>query len=168
MDACALIAIIKDEAGAQRLDGLMDMITRGEAQLVESVQILAEVFKKSDATRLDVRALQDMKLTNIRALLESRDVQLLDVTPPIVRKATEFRQLMNMKLPDAVHLATAVLNKCDWMVTFDGKFPEVDGMRVFRRERLVDTSFSLPWDLPVQEALPLVPSNVVQLRTSGS
>jgi predicted nucleic acid-binding protein len=185
IDACGLIAIIKDEPGAERLDGLLDMIDRGDVQLVESVQILGEVFKKSTAEDPATRDRQDKKLANIRALLESRDVELLDVTLPIIRRATDFRRLMPMKLPDAVHLATAQLNKCDWMVTFDRQFPEVDGMRIFRREHLVDKSFNIPWDLPGQDALPLetasdntapdnpasdntVPDNVVALRPSAS
>jgi predicted nucleic acid-binding protein len=171
IDACGLIAIIRDEPGAERLDGLMDMIVRGDAQLVESVQILGEVFKKSEADDPDTRRDQDHKLKNIRMLLESRDVELLDVTLPIVRRATEFRRLMNLKLPDAVHLATAVLNRCDWLITFDDEFPEVEGMRIFRLPHMHDTSFSLPWDVPVQEALPLVPTvpdNVVPLRQSAS
>ena len=168
IDACALIAIIKNEPGAERLDGLMEMIARGDAQLVESVQILGEVYKKSDAEDPATRRHQDEKLKNIRILLESRDVELLDVTLPIVRKATEFRQLHRMKLPDAVHLATAVLNKCDWLVTLDGQFPEVDGIRTFRLEQLCDTSVGLPWDIAIQEALPILPDNVVPLRSSGS
>jgi predicted nucleic acid-binding protein len=175
IDACGLIAIIKDEPGAERLDGLLNMIDRHEVQLVESVQILAEVYRKSTAEDPATRDRQDTKLANIRALLESRDVELLDVTLPIIRKATEYRRLMPMKLPDAVYLATAQLNKCDWMVTFDGIFPEVDGMKIFRREHLVEKSFDIPWDLPGQDALPLepatgdeLPDNVVPLRQAES
>jgi predicted nucleic acid-binding protein len=168
IDACALIAIIKDETGAERLDGLMDMITRGDAQLVESVNIMGEVYKKSDADDPATRRLQDEKLKNIRARLESRDVELLDVTLPIVRKATEFRQTYGLKLPDATHLATALLNKCDWLVTFDVQFPDLDGMRTFRMKHLIDTSVGLPWETEIQDALPIVPDNVVPLRPAAS
>jgi predicted nucleic acid-binding protein len=168
LDACALIAIINDEAGAERLDALLDMITRGDAQLIESVQILGEVYRKSDAEDPNIRRDQDEKLANIRARLESRDVQLLDVTPHIIRMATEFRQRYGLKLPDAVHLATALLNKCDWLVTFDGKFPDLDGMRTFRMKHLIDSSVGLPWETEIQEALPILPDNVVPLRPSGS
>jgi predicted nucleic acid-binding protein len=146
----------------------MEMIARGEAQLVESVQILGEVYRKSDAEDPATRDHQDEKLRNIRVLVGSHDVELLDVTLPVVRKATEFRQFHHLRLPDAVHLATAVLNKCDWLVTLDGQFPEVDGIRTFGLEHLCDTSVSLPWDIAIQEALPILPGNVVPLRQSGS
>jgi|GEM_PF-1082328 predicted nucleic acid-binding protein len=168
MDACAFIAIIKDEPDSRRLDGLLDMLDRGDAQLVESVQILGEVYKKSTATHLARRLLEDGKLDNIRARLLSRDVELLDVTLPITRRATEYRQTYRLKLPDAVHLATAVLNKCDWFVTFDGKFPDIEGMRTFRLEHLQDRSFSLPWEAPVQGELFPLTSNVVPMRPPGS
>lgn len=170
IDACAFIAIIRGEDRGQRLLSLMDMIDKKDAQLVESVQILAEVYKKSSATRLDQRALEDQKLDSIRARLVSRDVELFDVTLPIAMRATEYRQAYGMKLADAVHLATAVLNRCDWFVTFDGGFPDIQGLRTFRLKHMQDRSVSLPWEAPVQGELfdltdePAVPDNVIPIR----
>ena len=43
MDSSALLAVIKDEPGADRLDGLLEMIGRGDAELVESVIVLGAV-----------------------------------------------------------------------------------------------------------------------------
>lgn len=180
IDACVLIAIIRGEDRAHRLLSLMEMIDKKGAQLVESVQILAEVYKKSTATRLDQRALEDHKLDDIRARLVSRDVELLDVTLPISMRATEYRQVYGMKLPDAVHLATAVLNRCDWFVTFDGKFPDIQGLKTFRLGHMQNRSVSLPWEGPVQgelfdltdvqPAVPdnSVPDNVIPIRPPGS
>lgn len=162
MDSSALLAVIRDEPGADRLDGLLEMIGRGDAELVESVIVLGEVFKQSDAADETKRQRHNEKLVNIRRLLESRVVLLLDVTPPIVKKATEFRQNKKpKKLPDAIHLATAVLNRCDWLVTFDDDFPDVDGLRTFRWVQLRDPQVSLPWAIAVQESLFPEPSNVV-------
>lgn len=39
------------------------------------------------------------------------------------RSVPEYRLAHGMKVPDAVHLATAVLNRCDWLVTLDDDFP---------------------------------------------
>ena len=108
------------------------------------------------------RRRSDERLGNIRRLLESREVLLIDVTPPIVRKATEFRQNKKPKrLPDAIHLATAVLNRCDWLVTFDDDFPDVDGLLTFRWAQLLDPQVSLPWAIAVQGSLFPVPGNLV-------
>ncbi len=168
LDSSALIAWIRGEPAAQRIAGLIEMIDREEALLVESVIVLAEVYKRSTAPDEAERIRQDGTLDRIRAKLESRDVMLLDVTPPVARKVTELRRAHKLKLPDATHLATALLNKCDWLVTLDSDFPQLDGLRVFRME-LLDASASLPWDVPVQAELFDVPGNVISLpvRTPG-
>lgn len=152
LDSSALIAWINGEPAAGRIAGLIDMIDRGDAQLVESVLVLAEVYKRSTASDKAERHRQNAKLSLIRARLESRDVALLDVTAPVARKATEYRVNHNLKVADATHLATAVLNRCDWLVTLDRDFPQLDGLRIFRME-LLDPTAELPWDLSVQESL---------------
>lgn len=166
MDSCALLAIIKNEPGAERLDGLMAMIAQGKAQLVESVLVLGEVFKRSEAKDEAERDRQDQMLEEIRKRLKSREVLLLDVTPPVTEKATEFRRDQGLKLADAVHLATAVLNSCDWFVTFDKDFRKVDDLRIFRIDRLRDGLVPLPWDLPGQDPLFDPQSNVVPIRSA--
>jgi len=166
MDASALIALIKGEPGAERLDGLLGMIDRNEAVLVESVLVLGEVYKHSDADDEGERRRHDYKLASIRRLLESRAVVLLDVTPPIVKKATEYRlNKAPRKLPDAIHLATAVLNRCDWLVTFDDDFPEEKGIRTFRWSHLRDPNSKLPWAVAAQDPL-FRPSNVELLSST--
>lgn len=166
MDSCALLAIIKNEQGAERLDGLMATIAQGGAQLVESVLVLGEVFKHSDAEDEAERYSQDQRLDEIRRLLKSRDVLLLDVTPPIAEKATDFRRDHGLKLADAVHLATAVMNRCNWFVTFDKDFRKVNDLRIFRIDRLRDSRVPLPWDLPGQDPLFDARANVLPIRPS--
>lgn len=163
LDSCALLALIKNEAGAERLDSLMAMIGQGQAQLVESVLVLGEVYKRSDTGDPAERERQDQKLEEIRRLLKSREVLLLDATAPVGEKATELRLKYNLKLADAVHLATAVLNRCNWFVTFDKDFAGVTDVRVFRIDRLHGSSDALPWDRATQDPLPLAHSNVLPI-----
>ncbi|UFU03847.1 PIN domain-containing protein [Ruania suaedae] len=168
LDSSALIAVIKDEPNADHVEGLLGMLDRGEVQLVESVVALAEVYKPSDHKDSAVRDRHDTKLQQIRLLLESRTVLLLDVTQPIVRKATEYRRDYRMKLPDAVHLATAALNDCDWLVTFDRDFPErLGGLKVVRLDHAEEPR-DLPWRCQVEESLFDYPTgeNVIQLHGS--
>lgn len=168
LDSCALLAVIKNEPGSERLDGLMDMIVRDKAQLLESVLVLGEVYKRSTAGAEVDRSREDAKLGEIRKLLTSQKVTLLDVTPPVVQKATELRQAHSLKLPDAVHLATAILNRCDWFVTFDRDFQRVTGPTVFRLDRVPERATQLPWELPVQPELSYdAPPNVVRLRAAS-
>lgn len=160
VDSSALIAWIKGDPVSARIAGLLEMIDRGDAQLVASVVTLAEVYRRSTAEDIAQRLCQDQKMDALRANLESPDVMLVDVTAPVARRATEYRLTYKMRLPDAVHLATAVLNSCDWFVTLDSDFPDqVDGLRVFRAE-LLDDHAQLPWKIPVQEALFTASDNV--------
>lgn len=152
MDSSALLALIKGDPGAKRIVPLMEMIDRGEVQLVASVLTLAEVYKESSAKDEGERDRQNTKLRGIRTKLESREVLLLDVTTPIARRATEYRRAHRMQVPDAVHLATAVLNDCDWLVTLDDDFPQLDAIRVFRTE-LLDEAAQVPWEVHVQPDL---------------
>lgn len=157
LDSCALLAVINNEPGSERLDGLMELIDQDKAELVESVLVLGEVYKHSDAKDEDERARQSHKLEEIRKLLKSRQVILLDVTSPIVERATEYRQSLGLKLADAVHLATAVLNCCDWIVTLDKDFrnaAELNGLKTYRVDQLRDGSTQLPWDVAIQDQLP--------------
>ena len=77
---------------------MMDMIVRDKAQLLESVLVLGEVYKRSTAGAEVDRSREDAKLGEIRKLLTSQKVTLLDVTPPVVQKATELRQAHSLNL----------------------------------------------------------------------
>lgn len=141
------------------------MLDRKEVQLVESVVIFAEVYKQSENKNPAVRDVHDEKLKDIRLLLESQEVHLLDVTRPVIRQATEYRRDYRMKVPDAVHLATAVLNRCDWLVTYDGDFPaHFDGLKVVRLDHVSETR-ELLWRHHVEERLFELPArdNVIQM-----
>ena len=47
------------------------------------------------------------------------ELVLLEITPDVVEKATELRANLNLKAPDAIHLATAILTKATAFLTGD-------------------------------------------------
>jgi predicted nucleic acid-binding protein len=53
------------------------------------------------------------------ALFNGPEVQLLDITPDVLEKATELRAHLNLKTPDAIHLASAILAKVSAFLTGD-------------------------------------------------
>ncbi|MDO5066443.1 MAG: PIN domain-containing protein [Propionibacteriaceae bacterium] len=166
LDSSVLIAWIKGEPLAERLRPLFTLIDQGEIQLIESVIVLAEVFKRSTASIEEERSTQDAKLELILNKLQSPEVFLADVTPAIARKVADLRAEHGLKLPDATHLATAVLNKCDWFVTLDADFPELDKPQVLCLTPS-NSSTPLPWEDSSEEALiprEGFPTNVSFLR----
>ena len=52
-------------------------------------------------------------------LFHGPEMQLLDITADIVEKATELRANLNLKTPDAIHLASAILVKAAAFLTGD-------------------------------------------------
>lgn len=51
--------------------------------------------------------------------LNSPEVELLDVTEAVLEKATEIRAHLNLKTPDAIHLASAILAGVSAFLTGD-------------------------------------------------
>jgi predicted nucleic acid-binding protein len=50
---------------------------------------------------------------------ESAEVVLLELTAQVVEKATELRAALNLKTPDALHLASAILSGASSFLTGD-------------------------------------------------
>jgi predicted nucleic acid-binding protein len=53
------------------------------------------------------------------ALFNGPEILLLDITPDVLEKATELRAHLNLKTPDAIHLASAILAKASAFLTGD-------------------------------------------------
>ena len=119
LDASALIGVIKGEPEFECLKSLLAAVDRGEVVLVESTAILAEVQPGHTRDSEQHRRARE----SVRALLESPTTQLVDVSTAVARKAGSLRVRHGMKTWDAVHLATAILERVDVLVVRDGKFP---------------------------------------------
>lgn len=61
-------------------------------------------------------------------LLFSRGVFVRPIDRAILDVATQIRASYNLKTPDAIHTATALLNKCNMFVTNDPIFKRVQGL----------------------------------------
>jgi predicted nucleic acid-binding protein len=119
LDASSLLGVIVDAPEFRCLGSLLAAVERGEVQLVESTAILAEVLvEHSKDTPRHARARE-----TLRALLESPETQLVDVSTAVARKAGELKVRLGLKTWDAVHLATAILAGVDVLVVRDHKFP---------------------------------------------
>lgn len=120
LDASSLLGVIVDDAEFRCLGSLLAAVDRGEVQLVESTAILTEVL----VTHPKDTPKHALARETMRALLESPETQLVDVSTVVARKAGELRVRHGLKTWDAVHLATAILAGVDVLVVRDHKFPE--------------------------------------------
>jgi predicted nucleic acid-binding protein len=53
------------------------------------------------------------------AFFSSMEVDVLELTPAVVEKATDVRTVLNVKTPDALHLASAILAGANSFLTGD-------------------------------------------------
>ena len=89
------------------------------------------------------------------------------ITPSILNAdlANLAGEIARIPSADAVHLATAVLNRCDWFVTLDKDYQKVNDLRIFSIDHLRDGPAALPWDLPGQDPLFDPQSNVMPISS---
>jgi len=112
--------------------------------LVENVPVLSQVVANrvtqegvfivtSDLTRLEcrvkpIRTGNSGLLDDYDEFFENAVGEVVAVSSAVIDKATLVRATYNVKVPDAIHLATAVLSGCDEFLTNDGhlaKFPNI-------------------------------------------
>lgn len=120
LDASALLGLVVDDPDFRCLRSLLAAIERGEVRLVESTAILAEVLVRHQKDT----ARHALARRSLRALLESPETHLVDLSTVVARKAGELKVKHGLKTWDAVHLATALLENVDVLIVRDHKFPK--------------------------------------------
>jgi predicted nucleic acid-binding protein len=107
------------------LDTLWQAVSIGQFTVVTSeltlLEVLVKPLKVGDATTA---------ATFRTVLRHSPDVQMLPITQTVLEKAASLRATMNLKTPDALHGATALLNGCALFVTNDTAFRRLSDLTV--------------------------------------
>ena len=65
-------------------------------------------------------------------LTRSRGLHLHEVTSAVLRAAAQLRASHNIKPPDAIHLATALMARCPVFLTNDRDLPIIPGIRILQ------------------------------------
>ena len=70
-------------------------------------------------------------------LKTNQSLKVKSVSRKILREAARLRGILGLKLPDAIHVATAIENECKTFVTNDRKLRVPEGMeRIYLRDFL--------------------------------
>ncbi|HEX5647226.1 MAG TPA: PIN domain-containing protein [Nitrospira sp.] len=109
------------------LTTLFTALDRGELMAVTSELTLAEVLVKP---LLDRHA--ERQAAYLQALQPSPSLQLVPVSREVLIAAARLRADANLKLPDAIHAATAQLTGCDQFLTNDARVPALPGLAIRR------------------------------------
>jgi predicted nucleic acid-binding protein len=65
-----------------------------------------------------------------RLLRRTSDLRLVNVTVPVLECAARLRAQTTLKMPDAIHAASALVNRCALFITNDRDFRCVPGLSV--------------------------------------
>jgi predicted nucleic acid-binding protein len=106
----------------------MERVNTGRLTAAASSLLLAEVLVPA------YRAGKPAAARQARAALERiPNLELLDVTAAVSDVAARLRAEHNLRTPDALHVATALNEGVDWLVTNDRRLKrvEAEGVRVW-------------------------------------
>jgi PIN domain nuclease of toxin-antitoxin system len=103
LDACAVIALLKEEAGFEKVRDLVHTADIGEAETVMSIVNLLEVYYGfAGADGFELATDKVNKIYN-------SSIQILDtISRPVLGIATRLKSAYPLSLADAVGLATAI------------------------------------------------------------
>jgi len=127
-DTAPLIAWLTDEhrpkAELAGIAAVIERVDRGQAVLMTSVLWRAEVIDLDLSPTVRHRLDAAFDSQNIVEL--AIDSRVMDLTGEIrahQKKSTKKAALKNLRVPDAIHLASAILYEADEFHTFDGSRP---------------------------------------------
>jgi predicted nucleic acid-binding protein len=110
---------------SQSLTALFDAIDAGALTAVTSELILAETL---------VKPIQNNNIaqqeTYIEALTETKSLIVMPVERSILIQAAHIRVGTKLKLPDAIHVATALATQCTTFLTNDKQFQSMPDLSV--------------------------------------
>jgi predicted nucleic acid-binding protein len=116
----------------QELTTLLQAIDQGNLLAVTSELSLAEVLVKPIQN-------QNVSQQNLykQALSTTPNLQVVPVQRDILIEAAQLRASINLKLPDAIHAATAIRTQCSSLLTNDQKFQSVPGLHIILLSQII-------------------------------
>jgi predicted nucleic acid-binding protein len=135
LDANALIySVEKKEPYAALLRPVWQASAQGVVRLVSSELLIVEIL---------TGPLKQQNVPLVQAyeqLFAVGELELKQVSAPVLRRAAEIRASFGLKTPDAIHAATATLEGTATMVTNDAAFRRVPGLNVQLLSEVVSAS----------------------------
>lgn len=126
IDSNCFIYLIEGSAYAESLMELFQKVEQGELEAVTSTltytEVLTEPYKSKDNQLIEEYRATLRHFPHLR--FRSMDMAVAD-------RSAQYRVQYGLKTPDAIQLATAVLEEADVFITNDQDFKKVDYPMVF-------------------------------------
>ena len=127
-DTSVMISFIKETEQERmgEINSVVQNIRNGHYALAVSTVIYPEVLEST---------MPPNAIKTFDKFMQNRaDIAVVAVDIRVAQKAQEIRNKINLKTPDAIHIATAIINKATALHTYDDKMlkfnekPQVDGL----------------------------------------
>src|ERR1700741_3792256 len=136
------------------IEGFADFAAQIQAllQALDDAQIVAVTSELTLAEAL-IKPLKDQNQAGQEAyqkfLTSTAALQVVPISREILEEAARLRSTSKLKLPDAIHLATATLNGCDSFLTNDDSFKSITTANIKLRSPLFewDSIEVMAWEL---------------------
>lgn len=126
MDAnCFVYSVEHIEPYYTILDIVWQSVKSGNLRIVTSEMTLLEVLVKP----IKMEATNTVDAFRAVLYLQS-EARMMPITQPVLEKAAVLRATTNLKTPDAIHVATALLSSCSLLITNDTAFRQATGIPV--------------------------------------
>ena len=130
---CFIYSVERIDPYRAVLDTLWQAVSVGQILVVTSeltlLEVLVKPLKAGDFTTAGI----------FRTVLRhSPDVQMFPITQTVLEEAAMLRATVGIKTPDALHVATALLNGCTLLVTNDSAFRRMPDLSVTVLSEIVD------------------------------
>jgi predicted nucleic acid-binding protein len=123
LDAAAIIySVERHEDYSKLLEPLWDAVSAESITAITSSLTLLEVLV------VPIRNQDHALIGDYRSLLESSELVLHPIDESVLFEAATIRAGRNIKTPDAIHAATAMINRCDMFITNDRAFRHLAGL----------------------------------------
>jgi predicted nucleic acid-binding protein len=124
-DANVIIRLLEGDAGTRApLEARLNPL-RGTGRF-----LLTSRLSRLECRVRPLRANDSAVLALFEAFFASAEVEIVELAPAIVEKATELRASLNLKTPDALHLASAILSGATTFLTGDRALARCTEVRV--------------------------------------
>ncbi|MCB0633320.1 MAG: PIN domain-containing protein [Lewinella sp.] len=137
LDTAPLIYFIEAHSKyAIPLEPIFEANQKGEFTFITSTLTITEV-----ASGPLKKGRKDLADLFVNTLLNAMHFQLIDFNADIAIEAASIRSELNLKTPDAIHLATAVIGGAEFFFTNDRDFSRNEKISVITVDQIISSSF---------------------------
>lgn len=126
LDTCCIIYLI-EAAGPFHAAAVQRIMAYNT---VPGTTLVASRLARLECRTKPVREADAALLARYEALFAAQRFRIAEISPAVVESATDLRARYGFKTPDAIHLATAILEKADTFFTGDAQLGRCAEIRV--------------------------------------